>query len=185
MKAKNLFLTGPPGVGKTTVVMELVKLIKREKQGFYTQELRQHGRRTGFELVSLDGTRAILATANLRSPFMVGHYGVNISGIEEVAVPAIIPNDPQRLIVVDEIGKMECCSEKFRHTIAEVLSSPNIVIASIPKGGTPFIRSLKKRRDVLLFEVSRKNLLLHNLSPHSKKVVFENPPVKQPLACLT
>jgi nucleoside-triphosphatase THEP1 len=54
----NVLLTGPPSCGKTTIVRRVVELLKaRRLAGFYTEELREHGRRFGFKAVGLGGIR--------------------------------------------------------------------------------------------------------------------------------
>ena len=46
----NLFLTGLPGCGKTTVIRHVIeRLTDKQLAGFYTREVRQHGQRMGFE----------------------------------------------------------------------------------------------------------------------------------------
>ena len=62
-----LLLTGRPGVGKTTVVRRVVERLSRPTGGFYTCELREGGRRTGFEIVTLDGQRATLSHVDFDS----------------------------------------------------------------------------------------------------------------------
>ena len=52
------------GVGKTTLVMQAVEQLKAsgiEVQGFYTEEVREGGRRIGFDVVTMDGCRGQLA----------------------------------------------------------------------------------------------------------------------------
>jgi nucleoside-triphosphatase len=51
-----ILLTGLPGCGKTTVVMQIVENLGSEKvAGFYTQEIRERGVRKGFRWKSLGG----------------------------------------------------------------------------------------------------------------------------------
>jgi nucleoside-triphosphatase len=44
----------------------------------------------------------------------VGRYGVYIRDIEKIAVPSMRPENDNVILVVDEIGKMECFSGLFR-----------------------------------------------------------------------
>jgi nucleoside-triphosphatase THEP1 len=42
MAAKHLLLTGPPGIGKTTVIMRLAEFLTEPSiGGFYTDEIRE------------------------------------------------------------------------------------------------------------------------------------------------
>jgi nucleoside-triphosphatase len=144
-------------VGKTTIISKALEQLDWSKQGFYTTEIRGGTKRDGFMLVTLDGKEAPLAISDVNSEHMVGRYGVMIENIEEIAVPALTPQSPEELIVVDEIGKMECCSEIFKEAIEAALDASNLLLGTIPKGGTPFIRMLKTREDVKIIEVTRKN----------------------------
>ena len=75
LKRKNLLITGLPGVGKTTLMKRISEaLMDLNPVGFYTEEIREEGIRKGFELVSLDGRRAILSHTDIRSPYRVGKY---------------------------------------------------------------------------------------------------------------
>ena len=154
---KNILLTGRPGVGKTTVIRRVVEQLEDWKAcGFYTQELRQSGRRIGFRVVALDGREGRLAEVGLGSPHSVGRYGVDVESFECVALPALII--PQAdLIVIDEIGKMECFSPAFQQAARRALDGPVPVLGTIGQGGGPFMRSVRRRRDVQLMEVTRAN----------------------------
>jgi stage III sporulation protein SpoIIIAA len=70
MKAGTVLLVaGRPGVGKTTVIRKVADALPRESlAGFYTEEVREHGRRRGFRAVTFDGwTRIIDKRLNTRS----------------------------------------------------------------------------------------------------------------------
>ena len=71
--ATNLLITGPPGIGKSTLIHRVCDaLADRPKAGFFTREMRQNGERQGFELVGLDGRTALLSHVDLKSPFREG-----------------------------------------------------------------------------------------------------------------
>lgn len=157
MRAKNILLTGPPRCGKSTLVEKLIGRLDRPLTGFFTRELREKGRRVGFSITTLDGKEGLLAHENSKSQKRVGKYGVHIDDLARLAVPSMIPSRPDQIVVIDEIGKMECLSPFFRETLAKVLDSENLVIGSITQKGDAFIEKIKEREDVLLVTVSEKN----------------------------
>jgi len=155
----NLLLTGPPRIGKTTLVLRALDSLPPESAcGFFTRELRRGGRRVGFAVETLAGESAVLAHVDLRSPYRVGHYRVDLPAFEATALPAI---DPARasvpIVVIDEIGKMECFSARFGELVIAALESDRAVLATIALRGDRFIESLKARRDVTLLHVTQHN----------------------------
>jgi nucleoside-triphosphatase len=125
--------------------------------GFFTGEIRERGQRVGFSITTLDGREGVLAHRDFKGRFRVGKYGVNIQDLEEIAVPAMIPTTRAQVVVVDEIGKMECFSSLFRQTLIHVLDSTNDTLGSISLKGHHFIRQIKKRSDITLIHVSEGN----------------------------
>ena len=99
----------------------------------------------------------MLAHERIKGKVRVGKYGVNLKDLNEIAVPSIIPSGPDQVIVIDEIGKMECFSALFRETLLQALGSPNKVIGSIALKGGNLIEAVKIRPDVELFHVSEEN----------------------------
>lgn len=52
------------GVGKTTLIQKVTQALKSSGvpiDGFYTEEVREGGRRTGFDVVTLSGNRGPLS----------------------------------------------------------------------------------------------------------------------------
>ena len=80
-----LLLTGPPGIGKTTVIRTVLSGIKIKAGGFYTQEMRRGGRRVGFDMKTLDGEKRVLAHIDKRGEYRVGRYGVDLDRFEAMA----------------------------------------------------------------------------------------------------
>jgi nucleoside-triphosphatase len=151
-----ILITGLPGSGKTTLFRRLVdKLQDLEPVGFYTAEIRKDGKRIGFSLKGLDGRTGVLAHVEFRTGFQVGKYGVDVNGFEDFLndMPLI---DPQTgAVMIDEIGKMECLSNRFTEIIKDVLGSEKQLIATIAQKGGGLIADLKKRSDAQLFTLAR------------------------------
>ena len=151
-------LTGMPGVGKTTLVQNLVaRMSSVNMAGFYTAEIRSNGTRFGFELQGLDGTRGILAHVNIKSRHHVGRYGVDTKGFEQFLENLGLLRPEIELIVIDEIGKMELFSNLFRDLINNVMDADKQVLASIALKGNGFIQAIKRRPDIRLIEVTKGN----------------------------
>lgn len=154
----NILITGPPGIGKTTLIRNVCNAVGDQQiAGFYTEEMRRNGERQGFELVGLSGERAILAHVEIRSPFRVGKYGVDVDSLDRFLQTLAFLEPTTDLIVIDEIGKMECFSAVFRHLAQNALASETPVVASVAQRGSGFITEVKERWDVKLLNMGWDN----------------------------
>jgi len=153
---KNIFITGIPGCGKTTLIKEILEELKIEAGGFFTQEIRERGERKGFKIITLDGKEGILAHQNINSKFRVSKYGVNLKDLEEIAVPSILKAiDEGKIVVIDEIGKAELFSEKFKEAVFKALNSKNKVLGTIKISKDFFTEKIRKREDTKIFYLKR------------------------------
>ncbi len=155
---KNILITGLPGIGKTTLIKQLIYRIRESGPiGFYTEEIRYAGERKGFQLMSLEGERAILAHVLLESRYRLGKYKVDVKGFDSFLDTIDFLRDPGRPVIIDEIGKMECLSSKFVRLIPELMDSPNTVIATIAHTEGGMVGRIKKRNDIVLFKMNLDN----------------------------
>ncbi len=123
-----IFITGKPGVGKTTLVKRLYSLAPERFRGFWTEEIRERGRRVGFKVITTEGREGVLAHVGIDSPHRVGKYGVDVRGFEEVVLPILescLPLCP-KVVLIDEIGKMELFSERFVKVVESITFRRNI-----------------------------------------------------------
>src|SRR5512136_1643849 len=162
-----LLLTGAPGTGKTTIIREAIHATKAKPGGFYTQEIREGGTRLGFEIVTLDGSRAVLAHVDIRGPQRVGKYGVDIASLERVAIPAMRRAIREcGIVVVDEVGRMELLSSSFGDTLMEALNSDKRLLGTIALQPHPFADRIKHdpRVEVLLVSKANRQDVFHGVT---------------------
>jgi len=108
-------------------------------------------------MITLDGKEGLLGHRDIKSLYVVSKYGVSIENIDKIAVPSIILDNQNQIIILDEIGKMECFSEKFKKATLKGLDSANTLIGTIAVGGTEFIRKIEKRNNIKIIEVTVSN----------------------------
>ena len=140
-----LLLTGPPQCGKTTVVRRVAERFPGRVAGFYTREVREGGRRVGFEIVTLDGQVAWLSHVDFPGPHRVGKYGVDLEGLHRVGLAALKPASRVNLIVVDEVGKMECLSERFVAAMERLWLAPVALLVTVAEKGGGYMARIKSK----------------------------------------
>ena len=156
--AQALLLTGFPGSGKTTIVNKVAAALSgRRIRGFVTDEIRRASRRVGFELSTFTGHKKLLAHVDFDSSHRVGRYGVDVARLDEIAEEALALDDATDVYLVDEIGRMECLSPKFRAAMRRLLDSGPPLVATVALRGSGFIAEVKVRVDVELWEVTKEN----------------------------
>ena len=179
---RHVFLTGFPGVGKTTTMLAAIEDLGKVEdaltpEGFFTQEIRDEGKRVGFDVVTVGANprrgplarRIEDAGASPRPRHRVGRYAVDVASLEALACPALSgdtlnPKKParKRFVALDEIGAMECLSDRFEHAAWLALESPtNVVLGSMcvrakNKNGKKhaFANAVAARPDVAVVRVS-------------------------------
>ncbi len=151
-------LTGRPGTGKTSLIKQAVAGLKGRAGGFYTEEVQSQGIRQGFRLVTLAGHSAILAHIDIRSPYRVSKYGVDIESLDRVGVSALRRAAAEcDLVVIDEIGKMELFSANFRKAVSQIINSGKRVLGTIMLSPNPWADEIKRQPQVNLITVTRDN----------------------------
>jgi len=165
-----IFLTGQPGVGKTSVLLRVVDALKAKGyaiRGMISHEVREQGTRVGFEITDLNtGQKGWLAHVRQPSGPQVGKYRVNLDDLKNIGATSILNAiENADIIVVDEIGPMELYSQAFKDAILQAVESTKPLLGTIHfRVQNPLINTIKARNDVEILEVTNENRQnIHNL----------------------
>ncbi len=158
-KGVKVLISGRPGCGKTTLVERLLVRLKDVKAGgFFTREIRDKGERKGFRIITLDKREGVLAHVDLKGGITVGKYVVNLEDLEGVGVDSIVRALKDcDLVVIDEIGKMELMSNRFREVVEIAVRGDKQLVATVPSEGVPFVEELKKMEGVHVITLTEGN----------------------------
>lgn len=152
-----ILLTGPPRSGKTTIIQKVVAAFPGQATGFYTREVREQGVRLGFEIVTLNGQAAMLSHVDFPKPYRVGKYGVNLESLHRVGLPALEVKPGIDLVVVDEVGKMECLSPQFLQVMERLWAQPVPLLITVAEKGGGYMQAIKEKSDKILITVTAEN----------------------------
>lgn len=151
-------VTGAPGVGKTTLIRQVVSTMRMRAAGFYTEDLRAAGSREAFRIVTLDGEMALLAASGHPGPIQVSKYGVDLRELERVGVSALRQAMERRhVLVADEIGRMQLFSRQFRQTVYEAVQEGHALLGTIMLGRNPYADKIKAHRNVQVLTLTAEN----------------------------
>jgi len=154
----NILLTGRPGIGKTTAIQRIVERLGVDRVGgFWSQEIREQGFRTGFFIHTVDGMKGILASTKTLNGPRVGKYTVSLKDIETVAVSSLErARINGKIIIIDEIASMELKSTLFAPEVRRCLDEGR-VIGTLQARSGGFQNEVRNRPDVRIIEINLEN----------------------------
>jgi nucleoside-triphosphatase len=158
--AARLLIEARPGAGKTTAIGRLAERLRDDGvplSGFLTRELRERGRRVGFEIETFTGERGLLAHVEIKGSPRVSRYGVDIEEFERLALPELDAPPSDGVVLIDEIGKMELASDRFREAVLALMQEPVPVVATVHTARHPFTDALKRRPEVSTVKLTAAN----------------------------
>ncbi|MFP3871949.1 MAG: NTPase [Candidatus Natronoplasma sp.] len=137
-KKNNVFITGPPRSGKSTLISEVIDELDLKAEGLRTPEVREGGKRKGFKLLDVKtGEEGILAHVDLEEGPEVSKYTVNKTDLERFTEKSLnsVSQDCD-IVVIDEIGTMELFSTKFKDAVENLLKNEVPVLAVLHRNHT-------------------------------------------------
>ena len=163
MLKRVLLLTGSPGVGKTTLLLKVLDILRAKGYsigGMVSREVRSGGARIGFEILDLvSGKKGWLAHINQKTGPQIGKYRVNLEDLNNIGVEAVLKAVRScDVIAVDEIGPMELFSEKFKLAVREVVESGKLLVGVVHwKARDKLVDMVKGRKDAEIFTITYEN----------------------------
>jgi nucleoside-triphosphatase len=156
--AKNVFIAGAPGIGKTSLISRLYRdLTPLFIKGFYKEAIQEYRILKGYRLATFDFQELILAHVHIVGPEKIGEFGLNIDGFNDLISNQLIPDPKVELFLIDEIGKMECKSQLFRQSVLNIIDSDIPLIATLASHEVLEILDIKDREDIAILNMTYKN----------------------------
>jgi nucleoside-triphosphatase len=177
MNRRKIFLTGEPGVGKSTIISKVVNTIGITPQGFNTlaQPLQSP--------VIPDRNHVILgevpeSTAQYNEGIYIVPYGdTPLRGMspvgtrnrserkvtafpeifDKLGVKILADSQGAGLIIMDELGFMESKALLFQQKVLQILNSDATVLGVIKPKQTPFLDAIRELSSVEVIEVTKNN----------------------------
>ena len=154
----NVFIAGAPGIGKTTLITrlhhDLTPLVIR---GFHKEAIYENRTLKGYRLSTFNFDDLILAHMHIEGPDHIAGFGLNLDGFDALVARQLAIHKNVELILLDEIGVMECTSAFFRQKIREVLKSDIPLIATLASVEILDELKIKDSKDYALLSMTLKN----------------------------
>jgi nucleoside-triphosphatase len=94
---------------------------------------------------------------DIESRWRVSRYGVDLEGFERLVCPMLEAIGEAEVVLIDEIGKMECASRRFCAAVERLADAPVPLVATVAARGGGLIAAIKQRHDVRIHTLTRAN----------------------------
>ena len=169
--AFRLAVTGPPGVGKSTLVQKCANASRHKVGGVLARDKRVKDRRVGFELLDLgSGAMGMLADETGDGP-QLGKYRVRLDDLDRIGARAIEEALQSDLIVVDEVGPMELSSKRFVAAVEKAIASDKPMLVVLHQWSQhPLAKKIRKTFRVITLSQENRDRIADEISMEMKKL---------------
>jgi len=154
-----VFLYGEKGVGKSTIIKDVLSNFQGNTNGFVTDKLiTDTDENAGIYIFDIKEKDKKPSDEN-----RVGICGLDSiiksfpDIFDDLGVKALTFKDKPDLVIMDELGVLERRAEKFKGRVFEILDEDINVIGVIKDKSDSFLNSIKQRGDVYIYKVDKQN----------------------------
>ena len=192
--AVKILLTGSPGVGKTTILENVLQILlaqNKKVMGCLVKEERFKGKRERFHIHYIPDNKTTVLASHLEklSDFFVSRFSVNTRALKEELFPfmdKMVQSSIDTTLIFDEIGRMqkggtpqgdskkdESLSHEFLKKVDQLFASPHNMIATILYDDEEWTHKYKNYPHVKVITVTQDNRdsivpsVMKLLEPHS------------------
>lgn len=160
LSRKIYIITGSIGEGKTTQVQKIVNELQSRGiplSGVYSPRIMEQGETTGYDVVDIESGK--------REPFMrladndslnrIGRYNILPDGYSAgLAALAKSRTNNNRLVVIDEVGKLDINNKGWAENIAELVGGSQFLVLAVRDTFTDQVIEKWNLKDYSVFKVS-------------------------------
>jgi nucleoside-triphosphatase len=155
---KHIFLTGVPGIGKSTIINRVLEETGLSAKGFRTVKESADERGSSFIYLYSYGSgspngRSVVACRYEET----GGFAVCTGAFDEAGVAALENTANAELILMDELGFMESEACRFQEKVMEILNGDISVLGVVKERDTPFLSGIRSHPEVVVFEITIEN----------------------------
>ncbi|MCG2726760.1 MAG: hypothetical protein L6420_11030 [Elusimicrobia bacterium] len=155
---KNLILSVSSQNLKTFFIKKIVSNYKYWMGGIITSEIRNNGRREGYEIRTLKGAKSVLASVKIISDISFNKYAVNLDSLEVSSLKAIMTAiEEKKIVLIDEVGSIALLSDEFINQVRGALSSQMPVLLIIRAGAKTFLNTLSSMSETEIYNMEKRN----------------------------
>lgn len=155
----NIFITGEKGIGKSSLINEVIQSLNLSPVGFRTLPYFIEGKKKGFYIAGLveideeENNKPISVQTGPCSCIPIT-YTFDTLGTQILSKSL---NHQNKIILMDELGILEISSEDFVSKVEACLNSNKLVIGVLKKVNALFIKNIINRRDTIVLELTTDN----------------------------
>lgn len=139
----HVFLCGPSGVGKSTIIRDVVASLSLAPKGFITYKVREQGKDRVYGQAFCGGGALLLSEDKTAS-------NANFNELRHTLL-GILPGD---IVIMDELGFLESRAFRFQAAVIDALDKPCTVLGVIKARSGALLDSVRNRGDVRIIDVT-------------------------------